>query len=145
MLTTYSCIVYPEDGRPSFTLPNCTPRRIDEDSSHDEMSLSHVADINSIGAISQLLANSSPEPSNEQKDAILSGPGSVAHRAAAYSCPNPFGNFCVSDNIILRCHKGIGRPGNCNNNLAGASSRGNAYSPCWETSPTSGDAACSKK
>lgn len=148
ILTTYSCIVYPEDGRPSFTLPNCSPRRTDEDSSRnesDEMSLNHVANINSIRAISQLPANSSPEASDEQKDVILSGSRSVAHNAAAYSCPSYFGNFCVGDNIILRCHKGIGQPRNCNNNLAGAPSRGNAYSPCWETSPTSGDAACSKK
>ena len=148
ILTAYSCIVYPEDSRLSFTLPNCTPRRADEDSSHDEsdeISLNHVANINSVGAISQLPANSSPEASDKQKDVILSGPRSVAHNAEAYSCPNPCGNFCVGDNIILRCHTGIGLSGNCYNNLAGAPSRGNAYSPCWKTSPTSGDTTCSKK
>ncbi|PMD60505.1 uncharacterized protein K444DRAFT_394444 [Hyaloscypha bicolor E] len=59
-------------------------------------------------------------------------------------CPGP-GDFC-SGNIIIRCGSdGIGQPGNCDDNLAGEPPLGVGNSNCWETSPTSGDAACSKK
>ena len=146
MLTTYSCIIYPEDGSPSFTLPNCTPRRTDEESNDhesDEISSGHFANINSMRAVSQLLTHPSPETIDKRNDSILSEPGAVAHNAATYSCPRVYGNFCLSASVILRCHKHIGRPENCNNALVGGPPGDDAS--CWETSSTSGDAACSKK
>jgi hypothetical protein len=68
-----------------------------------------------------------------------------------FVCPasNPNGTFCAGDslstNIIFRCVNGIGGPGNCNDNLSGYPPVGVNYAPCWQTSSTSGDAACSKK
>lgn len=67
-----------------------------------------------------------------------------------FTCPasNPNGDFCAGDslvtNIIIRCTNGVGQPGNCNDNLAGKPPLGVNYSPCYQSSPTSGDAACSK-
>ncbi|KAK6504556.1 hypothetical protein TWF481_006497 [Arthrobotrys musiformis] len=57
-------------------------------------------------------------------------------------------NFCAGDsltsNIIIRCNGEQGQPGNCNNNLAGVPPVGVKTSAlCWQTSETSGDAACS--
>ncbi|EWC48833.1 hypothetical protein DRE_00138 [Drechslerella stenobrocha 248] len=57
-------------------------------------------------------------------------------------------NFCVgeslSSNIIIRCTGEKGQPGNCNNNLAGVPPIGvKTGARCWQTSETSGDAACS--
>ncbi|KAH8687966.1 hypothetical protein BGZ60DRAFT_466138 [Tricladium varicosporioides] len=67
-----------------------------------------------------------------------------------FTCPasNPNGAYCAGDslvtNIIIRCNNGVGQPGNCNDNLAGQFPQGVNYSPCFETSPSAGDAACSK-
>jgi hypothetical protein len=67
-----------------------------------------------------------------------------------FICPanNPNGNFCAGDslttNIIIRCNNGIGGPGNCDDNLDGEPPVGLNYAPCWQTSNSSGDAACSK-
>ncbi|RAL61305.1 hypothetical protein DID88_009441 [Monilinia fructigena] len=65
-----------------------------------------------------------------------------------FSCPIANGAYCASSSlegpIIIRCTNGIGQPGNCNDNLAGFFPFGVNYAPCWETSDTSGDAACSK-
>ncbi|KAG6359093.1 hypothetical protein INS49_012613 [Diaporthe citri] len=66
-----------------------------------------------------------------------------------YTCAQPNQAYCVAgsmeSNIILRCdNKAIGQPGNCNDNLDGEPPMGNTYSPCWQTSNTTGDAACSK-
>ena len=67
-----------------------------------------------------------------------------------FSCPTaPNGAFCAGDslktNIIIRCSNGFGRPGNCNDNMAGRPPIGLTFSPCFETSISAGDAACSKK
>ncbi|KAF7874229.1 hypothetical protein EAF04_002901 [Stromatinia cepivora] len=65
-----------------------------------------------------------------------------------FSCPIANGAYCASSSlggpIIIRCTNGIGQPGNCDDNLAGYFPYGVNYSPCWETSDKSGDAACSK-
>ncbi|KAI9644074.1 hypothetical protein NHQ30_007426 [Ciborinia camelliae] len=65
-----------------------------------------------------------------------------------FSCPIANGAYCASSSlegpIIIRCTNGIGQPGNCDDNLAGFFPFGVNYSPCWETSDKSGDAACSK-
>ncbi|KAG0652755.1 hypothetical protein D0Z07_0092, partial [Hyphodiscus hymeniophilus] len=67
-----------------------------------------------------------------------------------FTCPanNPNGAFCadtsLSSSIIIRCSNGIGQPGNCNDNLSGEPPFDVWYAPCWQTSTTSGDAACSK-
>ncbi|KAK6359214.1 hypothetical protein TWF696_000378 [Orbilia brochopaga] len=57
-------------------------------------------------------------------------------------------NFCAGDslqtNIIIRCTGEKGQPGNCNDNLAGVPPIGvKTFAPCYQTSNTSGDAACS--
>ncbi|KAJ5054240.1 uncharacterized protein L3040_000520 [Drepanopeziza brunnea f. sp. 'multigermtubi'] len=58
------------------------------------------------------------------------------------------GAFCAGDslgtNIIIRCTDGVGQPGNCNDNLAGFFPFGVRSSLCWQSSATSGIAACSK-
>jgi hypothetical protein len=63
------------------------------------------------------------------------------------TCPadKPNGNFCwgITNTYIIRCHHGIPNVGHCDVEMNGHPS--SLYSPCWETSPTSGDAACSKK
>lgn len=67
-----------------------------------------------------------------------------------FICPPeaPEGAFCagtsLSTNIIIRCHKGIGQPGNCNDNLAGYPPMGVQPAQCWQSTETAGDAACSK-
>lgn len=64
-----------------------------------------------------------------------------------FTCPayNPNGAYCAGNsNIIIRCNNGVGQPGNCNDNLAGSPPQGVNYAPCYETSPSAGDAACSK-
>jgi len=57
-------------------------------------------------------------------------------------------NFCagtsLETNIIIRCTGEKGQPGNCNDNLAGVPPVGvKSFAPCFQTSETSGDAACS--
>lgn len=57
-------------------------------------------------------------------------------------------NFCAGDslqtNIIIRCTGEKGQPGNCNDNLAGVPPIGvKTFAPCYQTSNTTGDAACS--
>lgn len=66
------------------------------------------------------------------------------------SCPATGSAFCAGDslstNIIVRCPTpgGQGQPGNCNDNLAGVPPVGvKLFAPCYQTSPTAGDAACS--
>lgn len=66
-----------------------------------------------------------------------------------YTCAKPGQAYCAGDslatNIIIRCDEnGIGHGGNCNDNLAGEPPMGVNYAPCYQTSETSGDAACSK-
>lgn len=68
-----------------------------------------------------------------------------------FTCPanSPNGAYCAGNdgksNIIIRCEDGVGHPGNCNDNLSGTFPIGLSYSPCYQTSETAGDAACSKK
>ncbi|KAJ6255909.1 hypothetical protein Dda_9368 [Drechslerella dactyloides] len=56
-------------------------------------------------------------------------------------------NFCAGDslktNIIIRCTGEKGQPGNCNDNLAGIPPVGVKFADCYQTSNTTGDAACS--
>ncbi|KAF3938725.1 hypothetical protein ABW19_dt0200671 [Dactylella cylindrospora] len=57
-------------------------------------------------------------------------------------------NFCAGNsletNIIIRCTGEVGQPGNCNDNLAGVPPIGvKTFAPCYQTSETAGDAACS--
>ncbi|KAH8818013.1 hypothetical protein F5882DRAFT_388043 [Hyaloscypha sp. PMI_1271] len=65
-------------------------------------------------------------------------------------CPAnmPNGTFCAGEslgtNIIIRCVNGVAGPGNCNDNLVGEPPIGNFPSTCWQTSNSSGDAACAK-
>ncbi|KAK2615593.1 hypothetical protein N8I77_002338 [Diaporthe amygdali] len=66
-----------------------------------------------------------------------------------FTCAQPNQAYCASDslktNIIVRCNNdAVGQPGNCNDNLDGEPPIGNAYSPCWQSSNITGDAACSK-
>ncbi|MCJ1248489.1 hypothetical protein MMC30_005707 [Trapelia coarctata] len=46
--------------------------------------------------------------------------------------------------IIFRCINNVGQPGNCDDNLAGIAPVGvKAFAPCYQASPSSGDAVCS--
>ncbi|MCJ1427688.1 hypothetical protein MMC29_005593 [Sticta canariensis] len=64
---------------------------------------------------------------------VSAGPTSLAYCA---------GESLVT-NIIIRCRGTFGQPGNCNDNLAGIPPVGVKYSPCYQSSPLAGDAACS--
>ncbi|KAI9743730.1 MAG: hypothetical protein M1835_002884, partial [Candelina submexicana] len=68
----------------------------------------------------------------------------------SYACPASGGAFCAGKSlagpIIIRCNGTLGLPGNCNDNLASIDPRGTKdFAPCWQTSTTTGDAACSYK
>ncbi|MCJ1224582.1 Mucin-12 [Toensbergia leucococca] len=69
-------------------------------------------------------------------------------RSTSITCPASGGSFCASTslttNIIIRCIGTIGQPGNCNDNLAYVPPVGvKDFAPCYQSSPTAGDAACS--
>ncbi|PMD15527.1 hypothetical protein NA56DRAFT_330441 [Hyaloscypha hepaticicola] len=74
----------------------------------------------------------------------------ITYNGSQIICPanNPNGTFCAGDslstNIIIRCVNGVAGPGNCNDNLDGDPPVGNYPTTCWQTSLTSGDAACAK-
>lgn len=65
-----------------------------------------------------------------------------------YTCALPSGAYCVStsleSNMIIRCTNGIGYSSNCDERLADKAPLGSSYSPCWQASPRSGNAQCSK-
>jgi hypothetical protein len=65
-----------------------------------------------------------------------------------YTCALPSGAYCVStsleSNMIIRCTNGIGYASNCDERLADKAPLGSSYSPCWQASPRSGNAQCSK-
>jgi hypothetical protein len=65
-----------------------------------------------------------------------------------FTCAIPNAAYCAGNslttNIIIRCIGTVGQPGNCDDNLAGEPPFGVNYSPCWQPSATSGQAACSK-
>ncbi|KAI9742162.1 MAG: hypothetical protein M1818_004062 [Claussenomyces sp. TS43310] len=65
-----------------------------------------------------------------------------------YTCTKAGAAYCAGDslktNIIVRCDGTVGKAGNCDDNLDGYPPIGDNYSPCWQSSSTSGDAACSK-
>ncbi|KAF2151107.1 hypothetical protein K461DRAFT_166836 [Myriangium duriaei CBS 260.36] len=53
--------------------------------------------------------------------------------------------YCAGGDIIIRCNNGKGYAGNCNDNLAGEQPIGNnGLAGCYQSSPSSGDAACTK-
>jgi len=57
-------------------------------------------------------------------------------------------DFCagtsLETNIIIRCTGEKGQPGNCNDNLAGVPPVGvKTFAPCYQSSNSAGDAACS--
>jgi len=51
----------------------------------------------------------------------------------------------LASNIIVRCVNGVAQPGNCNDNLDGVFPQGSFGALCWQTSNSTGDAACEKK
>lgn len=65
-----------------------------------------------------------------------------------YTCALENGAYCVSasleSNMIIRCTNGIGYASNCDERLADKAPLGSSYSPCWQVSPRSGNAQCSK-
>ncbi|MCJ1245384.1 hypothetical protein MMC30_002588 [Trapelia coarctata] len=74
----------------------------------------------------------------------------VVYTNGTFQCLGPAAdkNFCAGDslstNIIIRCTGTKGQPGNCNDNLAGVPPVGvKTFAPCFQTSNTTGDAACS--
>lgn len=74
----------------------------------------------------------------------------ITINGSTFTCPsdNLNGDFCAGEslltNIIVRCNNGVGQPGNCNDNLDGEPPVGDTPTLCWQTSDTSGDAACVK-
>lgn len=80
-----------------------------------------------------------------------SSPSTDFHHSGSngsFTCVLPNAAYCAGDslesNIIIRCVDGTGYAGNCNDNLVGEPPLGVSYSPCWQTSKISGNAACSK-
>lgn len=83
----------------------------------------------------------------------------------AFVCAEPDARYCAGEslatNIIIRCSGTVGRPGNCNDkfattvsyepgqklmprSLAGIPPVGvKSFAPCYQSSPTAGDASCS--
>ncbi|KAK2069631.1 hypothetical protein P8C59_004189 [Phyllachora maydis] len=81
--------------------------------------------------------------------AALAGAQVIVHDNGTYTCPIPNAAYCAGDSlktdIIIRCDsKGNGQPGRCSDNLAGEPPYGDLPADCWQTSVTSGDAACEK-
>ncbi|MCJ1301876.1 Muc22p [Hypocenomyce scalaris] len=73
---------------------------------------------------------------------------SFSNATNSFVCPASGGSFCAGNslttNIIIRCSGIVGTPGNCDDNLAGVPPVGvKDYAPCYQSSPTTGDAACS--
>ncbi|MDI1488601.1 MAG: hypothetical protein OHK93_007876 [Ramalina farinacea] len=73
---------------------------------------------------------------------ISSGPDDTV------TCTGGGNAYCAADslttNIIIRCSGTKGQPGNCNDNLAFIPPVGvKTAALCYQTTPTSGDAACS--
>ncbi|KAL2018000.1 hypothetical protein VTK56DRAFT_1380 [Thermocarpiscus australiensis] len=65
-----------------------------------------------------------------------------------YICEKPNAAYCSTDSlktdIIIRCNGTVGQPGRCTDNLIGEPPVGVWSGLCWESSRTSGDAACEK-
>ncbi|UKZ58842.1 uncharacterized protein TrAtP1_000166 [Trichoderma atroviride] len=60
------------------------------------------------------------------------------------NCAKPNANYCLSGDIIIRCDaNGMGTAGRCSDNVAGYPPLG-GVAECWQSSTTSGDAACQK-
>ncbi|KAF1351032.1 hypothetical protein BDV97DRAFT_368711 [Delphinella strobiligena] len=72
----------------------------------------------------------------------------TVHPDGSYTCTVQNAAYCagtsLDSNLIIRCVNGSGQVGNCDDNLAGEAPDGVNFSPCWQSSPTAGDAACSK-
>ncbi|KAH8678225.1 major facilitator superfamily domain-containing protein [Xylariales sp. PMI_506] len=64
-----------------------------------------------------------------------------------YTCDVADASYCVDTslggNIIIRCNGLVGTAGNCDDNVSGEPPLG-GVAECWQTSDTSGDAACAK-
>ncbi|KAG9680606.1 hypothetical protein KCU95_g12139, partial [Aureobasidium melanogenum] len=80
--------------------------------------------------------------------AALSTAQVIKNGNGTYTCALPSGAYCVSSslesNMIIRCTNGIGYASNCDDRLAEKAPLGSSYSPCWQASPRSGNAQCSK-
>ncbi|KAL9132172.1 MAG: hypothetical protein Q9217_000106 [Psora testacea] len=66
----------------------------------------------------------------------------------AFDCAKSDAVYCAGDslttNVIVRCIGKVGVPANCNDNLAGIPPLGvKTFAPCYQSTPTVGDAACS--
>ena len=148
---SYSCVVYPEDGRPFFALPHCTLSRLEEDKIDFGLAEKTAKDSEFLPQFPT--ETNRPEKLSERNDIARSahgGPLQYNARNSTYTCPayNPNGRFCGNGHrvpVIIRCKNGIGQAASCSNNLAGKSPKVTEYPSCWETSPISGDAGCSKK
>jgi hypothetical protein len=73
----------------------------------------------------------------------------VTYNNGTYTCAKPNAAYCAGSSlgtdIIIRCDaNGKGQPGRCTDNLAGQPPLGVQPALCWQTSETSGDAACEK-
>ncbi|KAI4745713.1 hypothetical protein E4T50_03908 [Aureobasidium sp. EXF-12298] len=80
--------------------------------------------------------------------AALSTAQVIKNGNGTYTCALPSGAYCVSSslesNMIIRCSNGIGYASSCDDRLADKAPLGSSYSPCWQASPRSGNAQCSK-
>ncbi|KAL6808831.1 hypothetical protein GGI42DRAFT_223243 [Trichoderma sp. SZMC 28013] len=60
------------------------------------------------------------------------------------TCAKPNANYCYGGDIIVRCDaNGVGTAGRCSDNVAGYPPLG-GVAECWQSTETSGDAACQK-
>jgi hypothetical protein len=80
--------------------------------------------------------------------AALSTAQVIKNGNGTYTCALESGTYCVSasleSSMIIRCNNGVGYTSNCDERLADKAPLDTSYSPCWQASPRSGNAQCSK-
>jgi hypothetical protein len=80
--------------------------------------------------------------------AALSTAQVIKNGNGTYTCALESGTYCVSasleSSMIIRCNNGVGYTSNCDERLADKAPLDTSYSPCWQASPRSGSAQCSK-
>ncbi|KAF4626778.1 hypothetical protein G7Y89_g11382 [Cudoniella acicularis] len=80
--------------------------------------------------------------------AVASAQFTIGPTGAITCTENPNGSYCVGDSLvgtfIVQCSNGVGTAGNCIDLTASKPPINQYYGPCYQSSPTAGDAVCSK-
>jgi len=80
--------------------------------------------------------------------AIAAAQVSYDNATDKWSCPVANGAYCAGDSlstpVVILCTDGAGTPGNCIPHNWNRPPLNVYYSPCYQSSPTAGDAACAK-